>query len=254
MKLKTETLNGVNYAVLTAEGLPVYIHDDGKEAGFDAAATVATISRLNGEARDHRIGKERAENALKAFEGLDPAAARDAMDKLSKIDAKALVAAGDMDAAIQAALKPYVEKLGAAEKTTAELTASLHKQTIGSKFAQSKFASEKLTPAGVDLIRTIYGDRLKVEGDTIYGVDPAGQKLYSRTRHGEPADFDEVIEAFVDQYPHKDHILKATTQPGGGAPQGGGGSGAKVMKQSDFDALGPKDRAAKMAEGYTIQP
>lgn len=253
MKLKTETINGVAYAVLTAEGLPIYVHDDGKEVGSDAASTVATISRLNGEARDHRIGKEKAETALKAFEGLEPAVARDAIEKLSKIDAKKLVEAGDMDAAIQAALKPYVEKLGAAEKTTAELTASLHKQTIGNKFAQSKFAAEKLTPAGVDLIRTIYGERLKVEGETIYGVDPGGQKIYSRTRHGEPADFDELIETFVDQYPHKDHILKTTMQPGGGAPNGGpGGGGSKTMKTSEFNALPAKDRAEKMAAGVTL--
>jgi len=254
MKLKTETLNGVAYAVLTAEGLPVYTHDDGKEIGFDAASTVATISRLNAEARDHRLGKEKAEGSLKVYEGLDPAVARDAIDKLSKIDAKALVAAGDMDAAIQAALKPYVEKLAAAEKTTGELTTSLHKQTIGSKFAQSKFAAEKLTPAGVDLIRTIYGDRLKVDGETIYGVDPAGQKLYSRTRHGEPADFDEVIEALVETYPHKDHILKGTVGAGGGAPQGQGGAHGKTMKQAEFDSLPAKERAAKMSDGFTVVP
>jgi hypothetical protein len=254
MKLKTEQVNGVTYAVLTTDGLPVYIHDDGKEAGFDAASTVATISRLNGEAKGHREGKEKAEAALKAFEGLDPAGARDAIDKLSKIDAKKLVEAGDMDAAIQAAIKPYVEKQATLEKSNGELTASLHKQTIGSKFAQSKFAAEKLTPAGVDLIRTIFGDRLKVEGESIFGVDTTGQKLYSRTRHGEPADFDEVIETFVESYPHKDHILKGQVGTGSGAPNSGAPSGAKVMKQTEFDALPPKDRAAKMAEGFTIQP
>lgn len=252
MKLKTFTHEGVEYAVLS-EGKPVYVHDDGKEVPFDAPGTVATISRLNGEARGHRERAEKAERDLKVFEGLDPASARDAIDKLSKIDAKKLVEAGDMDAAIQAAIKPYADKLAAADKTTAELTAALSKETVGNRFAMSKFASEKLTPAGVDLIRTIYGDRLKVEDGKVIGVDPTGAKIYSRARPGEIADFDEVIETLVEAYPHKAHILKSSGATGSGAKSGDGSlSGAKIMRRAEFDALSPKDRAAKMSEGVTL--
>lgn len=64
MKLK---LDEQGHAVLQ-DGKPVYVHDDGKEVAFDAPATVATITRLNGEAKVHREGKEAAEKALKAFE------------------------------------------------------------------------------------------------------------------------------------------------------------------------------------------
>lgn len=254
MKLKTVTIDGKTYAEVQDEK-PIFVGDDGKEIAFDAPSTVATISRLNGEARDHRLGKEKAEGLLKAYEGLDANAAREAIDKLSKIDAKKLVEAGDMDAAIQAALKPHLEKLSLTEKANADLTSSLHREMVGNRFAQSKFATENLSPAGVDLIRTLYGDRLKVEDGKVFGYDANGYKIPSRARPGEPADFDEVIESLVDQYPHKDHILSGKIPPGGGAGNGGGGSsGSKTMKQADFDALGPKDRAAKMAEGFTVTP
>jgi len=85
-------------AVVLADGKPIYIHDDGKELPFDAAATISTISRLNGEAKGHREAKERAESALKAFEGLDdPVAARKAVEIVANLDAKKLVDAGEIE-------------------------------------------------------------------------------------------------------------------------------------------------------------
>jgi len=41
---------------------------------------------------------------------------------------------------------------------------------------------------------------------------------------------------------------------GGGAQGGGSGSGSKTIKEAAFNALPPKQRAAKMAEGYTVVP
>ena len=81
--------------------LPVFVHPDGKEAPFDGDATVATISRLNGEAKTHREGKEAAEGKLQAFAGIaDPAAAVKALNTVKNLDEKALVAAGDRDKAV----------------------------------------------------------------------------------------------------------------------------------------------------------
>jgi len=250
--LQTVEIEGKTYA-LVQDGRPLYKAEDGKDVAFDAPGTVATISRLNGEAKGHREAKEAAETKLKAFEGLDAAAARDAIDKLSKIDAKKLVEAGDMDAAVQAAIKPYADKLATAETAVGDLTGKLNKAVIGSRFAQSKYAAEKLTPAGVDLIRTIYGDRLKVEGDQLYGVDQAGAKLFSKARPGEVADFDEVIEAFVESYPHKDHILKGSGHQGSGKdPNSNGGGGAKQMSRAEFGQLDAQAQMAKMRDGFTV--
>ncbi len=245
MKLKLDDAGHV----VVSEGKPVYVTDDGKEVAFDVAGTVATISRLNSEAKGHRERAEKAEGALKTFDGIDPAAARDAVDKLSKIDAKKLVEAGDMDAAIKAAVKPYEDKLAAADKTTGDLSTRLQKAMIGNGFSQSKFAAEKLTPAGVDLIRTMFGDRIKVEGDAVVGYDAGGQKLYSKARPGELASFDEVVETLVDSYPFKEHILKGSGSTGtGGKPSSGTGAG-KTRTTAEFNAMTPKDRSAFMAEG-----
>ncbi len=66
MKLKLDEAGHV----VVVDGKPVYVHEDGKEVAFDALSTVATITRLNGEAKTHREGKEAAETKLKAFEGI----------------------------------------------------------------------------------------------------------------------------------------------------------------------------------------
>lgn len=252
MTLKTVTVDGKTYAEIS-DGKPVYVDGD-KEIAFDAPGTVATISRLNGEAKGHREAKEAAEAKLKLFDGLDATAARDAIDKLSKIDAKKLVEAGDMDAAIQAAIKPYADKLSTADKTITDLTSSLSKAVIGNAFGQSKYAAEKLTPAGVDLVRTMFGDRLKVEDGKVVGYDANGQKLYSEARPGELASFDEAVESLVNAYPFKDHILKGGNQSGGGSKPGNGkGAGAKTIARKQFEALNPMERAAKMKDGFTIE-
>ncbi|MGY2338005.1 hypothetical protein ACW9HW_02015 [Pseudomonas sp. SDO5532_S415] len=47
MKLK---LDEQGHVVLQ-DAKPVYVHDDGKEVASDAAGTVATVTRLNTEAR-----------------------------------------------------------------------------------------------------------------------------------------------------------------------------------------------------------
>lgn len=252
MTLKTITVDGKTYAEVS-DGKPVYVDGD-KEVAFDAPSTVATISRLNGEAKGHREAKEAAEAKLKTFEGVDPAAARDAIDKLSKIDAKKLVEAGDMDAAIQAAIKPYADKLALAEQANGTLSTNLNRAVIGNAFGQSKFVSEKLTPAGADLIRTMFADRLKVEDGKVVGYDANGQKLYSNARPGELSDFDEIVQSLAESYPHKDHIMKGNGGSGSGKQPGGGGQGGgdKTITRTEFNKLGQADRQAKFKDGFKV--
>lgn len=94
MKLKLDE----NGHVVVQDGRPVYVHEDGKEVVFDAPQTIATISRLNGEAKAHREAKEKAESTLKAFEGIeDPVAAKKALETLKNFDDKKLVDAGEVE-------------------------------------------------------------------------------------------------------------------------------------------------------------
>ena len=226
MKLKTQTIDGKTYAEVNEQGLSLYIHDDGKEVAHDAAQTVATISRLNGEAKTNRERYEKAESTLKAFEGIeDPAAAKKALETLKNFDDKKLVDAGEVEKIKLEAIKAVEEKYAPIVQERDAVQQQLHKELIGGGFARSKFIQENIA-VPVDMIQATFGQSFKIEEGKVVAYGADGQKIYSRTRPGEVADFDEALETLVGGYQYKDHILKGGQGSGGGF-QGGGQGGAK---------------------------
>lgn len=258
MKLKLDE----NGNVVVQDGKPVYVHDDGKEVAFDAPGTVQTISRLNAEAKSHREAKETAEAKAKAFEGIDDAdAARQALETIANIDAKKLIDAGKVEEIKSEAVKAYKDQLTAAQKAHAEEVQKLakerdgirdqyHSETIGTRFASSKFISDKAVIPG-PAMQKIFGEHFKVEDGKTVAYDAAGNKLYSRAKPGELADFDEAIETLVGAYPYRDNILKGTGSGSGSEGGSKGGATGKTMTRAEYDA-DPAGGAAKMKDGFTI--
>lgn len=252
MKLKTQTIEGVEYAVVQ-DGKPVYIGDDSREIAFDAPGTVATITRLNGEAKGHREAKEKAETALKAFEGItDPAAALKAVETLGSLDQKKLIDAGEVEKVKAEIAKTYQEKLDAAEASRIALETELRSEKIGGAFSRSKFLAEKAAiPA--DLVQARFGQNFKLEDGKVVGYDATGNKLYSKTRPGEIAEPDEALEMLFDAYPYRDQILKGDVKGGGGAQNPNGGAGGKrTMTRTEFAALPPADQMKASQEATIV--
>jgi hypothetical protein len=234
MKLKLdENGNAVLKDGPNGTKLPVYVHADGKDVDFDAAHAVATIARLNAEAKTNRERAEAAETTVKAFEGItDAEAARKALETVANLDAGKLITAGKAEEIKAAAQQAIKEQLEAAKKThatelqtrdseIAKLSSTLNNELIGGNFNRSKFVADKVSiPA--DLLQSKFGNQFKVEDGKVVATDLQGQKIYSRARPGEVADFDEAIEVIVGQYTHKDHILKGEVKEGGGANNNGG--------------------------------
>jgi len=252
MKLRTVEIEGKTYAEVQ-DGKPVFDSDDGKQIAFDAPGTTATIARLNRENAEKREKLDAAETSLKAFEGIaDPAAARKAIETVKSLDEKTLIAAGDRDAAIAAAIKAKEEEYAPVVEKASKLEAQLNAELIGGGFARSKFGAEKLAiPA--DIAEARFGRAFKIEDGKPVAYGPDGNKLFSKARPGEVADFDEAFEMLVDMYPNKNSILKGTGNSGTGAEHGGGGgAGGKVLTTAQFDALSPAEQMAKMEGGFTV--
>jgi hypothetical protein len=249
MKLK---LNDDGFAVVQ-DGKPVYVNDDGKEIAFDVAGTVATISRLNGEAKTHRERAEAAEKIAKAFEGItDADAARKALATVANLDAKKLVDAGEVDKIRAEAIKAVEDKYAPIVQERDALHKSLVDEKVGGSFARSKMIADKLAiPA--DLVQARFGEAFKVEGNDVVAYDKSGNKLFSRSNPGEVAKFDEALEILIDQYPYRDSILKSTGASGGGATGGsGGGSGGKTITRDAYDALDPIAQGKAIRGGVKI--
>jgi hypothetical protein len=234
MKLKLDA----NGNVVVQDGKPVYVHDDGKEVPFDAPAAVSKIQGLNGEARAHRQAKEDAEQKLQAFAGIEDAAgALHAIELMKNVDEGKLVAAGKVEEIKTAAKKAAEEQVAAAARTHADelarartdnekLTGELYAEKIGGGFTRSKLIADKFAIPG-DMVQARFGSAFKVEEGKIVAYDNAGNKIFSRSRPGELADFDEALETLVDAYPYKDQILKGSGASGGGAQQNGNGGQQK---------------------------
>lgn len=250
MKLK---LNDAGFAEVV-DGKPVYIHDDGKEVPFDAGATVQTISRLNGEAKNQRERAEAAEKTLKTFEGIDdPAAAIKALNTVANLDMKKLVDAGEVEKVSAEIRKVFEAKLNDVTEKAQALEQQLYGEKIGGSFARSKMIAEKLAiPA--DLVQARFGNNFKIEDGKIVAYDTSGNKIYSRTNPGNLAEFDESLEFLIEQYPHKESILKGSVASGGGANNSSNSStgNSKTMNRTAFDSLAPDQKMAHIKGGGTV--
>ncbi|MDQ1921635.1 DUF6651 domain-containing protein [Massilia pseudoviolaceinigra] len=250
---------------MDADKKPIFINADGVEAPFDADATVATIGRLNGEAKAHRIAKETAEAALKPFRDAgieDPTAAADAIKLAKNIKDGDLVTAGKVQEIKDAATRTAQEQVANATRAAEEkqralteqnekLTQNLNNHIIGGSFAGSKFIADKMAiPA--DIAQKVFGDRFKVDNGKLVPMGPDGNPIFSATRHGEHADFEEALQVMVGQYANKDMILKGSGASGGGATGGAGAAGAKSITRAQFDAMDQGQRAAAFKDGATI--
>ena len=245
MKLK---LDADGHAVIQ-DGKPVYIKDDGSEVAFDVTGTVATIGRLNAEAKSHRERAEAAESKAKAFEGIeDPKKALEALGIVAGLDAKKLIDAGEIEKVKGEISKAFQAQLDEANKSKSTLEQQLYAEKVGGAFARSKFIAEKLAIAP-DMVEARFGKQFAVEDGRIVAKDMHGNKLYSQANPGELAEPDEALEMLVNQYPYKDSILKGTGASGGGSGgnQGSGGG----MPQGNFGGS-REDRVNAIASKFNL--
>ncbi len=253
MPFKFDAAGNLVLQEVNGQKLPVYVHPDGKEAPFDGDGTIQTISRLNGEAKGHRERAEAAEGKLKGYDGItDPAAALKALTTVKNLDDKKLVDAGEVEKVKAEAIKSIRAEFEPIVSERDKLKGELYGEKIGGAFARSKFIADKIAVPS-DMIQSTFGSAFKIEeGKTVaYGKD--GNRIFSRTRHGEPADFEEALEILVDQYPHRASILKGSGASGGGA--GGSGSGAggkKTITRAQFEAMDAGAQRAAATDKNTV--
>ena len=233
MKIKVDDKGN---AVLQ-DGKPVYVHDDGKEIPFDAPAAMSKISELNAEAKSHRLEAEDAKKKLAAFAGIeDPEVAKKALELVKNLDAKKLIDAGEVDRVKAEISKSYEGKIAELTGQVQERDGQIYSMKVSGGFANSKFVKDKVAIPH-DLLEAKFGSAFKVEDGRVVG-HLNGNKIYSRTKPGELADFDEALETILEAYPHKGTILKGTGATGGGAQNGPGSQPvAGTISRNDHKAM-----------------
>ncbi len=233
-------------------GNPVYVNTAGEEQSVDAA----TISRLNGEAKSHRENAETAKAEivkLKAvvdkFKDIDPVKAAEALKTLDKIDKKKLIDAGEVDKVKAEIEKAFLGQIAERDKTIADLTSSHNKLTVSTAFGASEYIKEKIG-VPLDMFQAQFGPNFKIEDGVIVPYETSGNKIFSKDRMGEVANFDEALEIMVEQYPNKDSVLKSGGHSGSGNNGAGGGAGGSgKMSRSDFEKLTPVKQSEVATKG-----
>lgn len=128
------------------------------------------------------------------------------------------------------------------------------------KLALGKHFETSPTMAGLkiphDLAAAAFSDAFRIEGGKLVAVDQHGMALYSPTRHGEVANFDEAFGKLVDGYPNKAMIQReggAPAAPGaGGAVQTGQPGTSGTVSRQQFDAMNPQERMNHIKAGGTV--
>lgn len=210
-----------NGKLVEQDGSPVYVYADGKEVPFDGDRAVGKINELTTEAANRRTEAKTATERLAAFGDLDPEKARKGIEALANLDAKKLIDAGKVDELFAersaSATKAWEEKLAAKDAEVKAEQARVHKLIVGNRFATSKVIPEKTVIPG-SVAEKVFGDYFKVEGESAVGYIN-GKPIYSRTKPGELADFEEAIGIVIESLPEADRnqILRSAESSGGGA-------------------------------------
>ena len=126
--------------------------------------------------------------------------------------------------------------------------ASIRTLMISNEFATSPFFSgeKQKTTLLPDIAEAYFGKHFRIEeaedGSLSIGGFIGEDRILSRARPGEPADFNECIKEIIDKHPQKDALLK------GGKPGSGGGGNLDDAESGDVSVL-KKQHAKAMEDG-----
>lgn len=256
MKLKVDEHGNA----VVVSGMPVYVHDDGKEIPFDGPKAFTKIKDLNNESKGWREKYEAADAKVKSIGDLDLDAARTAMETVQNLEDKKLVDAGEIDtlkkslsesyeANLTSTKTSYQSKIDELQNNLKQQESNIDELLLLGAFERSEFIREKthMTP---DIAYASFKKGLKVEytkdGNKPHVVGYIdGEKLFSRKDPGKLAAPEEAIEMIINAYPHKDSILKGRTAGGSGGGPGGGGDGGDDL-QSQYVAAQKSGDVNKM--------
>ncbi len=199
---------------------------------------------------------------LKDFEGIDASAVRKLLADKEEAEKKQLEAKGDWERLKIRMAEEHGTEVTKLRSSIEELQSQLGKAnsvindlSIGNKFGQSTFISEKttLTPSKA---RVIYGDHFDlVEGEIVAYDKPrnATNRTPIVNQYGSPVAFDEALKKIVEADPEKDHVLKSKVRTGADSGTGKGGKGDQSGRSGDQSQSDqkPRDGVSKIAAGLS---
>lgn len=192
-----------------------------------------------------------AKEALKAFEGLDPEAARKALEAAKAAEIKALEDKGEYSRIIEQVRAQSEEAVAAAKAEVAALQEqlegvqkSVERANFTSAFANSTFLRENVVLSGPK-VEALYGNYFDTVDGQIVGYDkPRGEEartpLVDAT--GAPLPFEAAIEKVLKADSEWERLAKSKLKSGAAAAP-------KAIAADDNRPLTPTDKIAQGLKG-----
>jgi hypothetical protein len=224
MKLK---LNEDGQVVLT-DGHPTYLNEQGADVIADYSKAFSTIETLTLNAEKATTDAVAHVNALTTLQqkhdALEAANAEaKAEDKpASDKPNQALLDLQASNQSLSDANKDLNEKVLAAAKVKSA-------NDLNDIFSNSKVASERLH-IPTDMTKALFASKFSQDDSgSFYVANADGSKLMSQSNAGQVATSEECISHLIDNYAHKDSILKGSNSSGSGTTGGQGQQGTQKL-------------------------
>lgn len=241
--------------IVVADGNPIWVYDDGKEAGFNAESALKSIKDVTAESMGRKAKIKEMETSMAPFSGIENPGewignAKKALETVGNLKDKEIVDAGEIDKLKRAVAESYEVRIADISKSHAESLkkatddlsgkdAAIRKMVVEGAFNRSEFLREK-TVLLPEFAYNTFGKHFKVDEDgdqiKVSATDAKGNQVFSLKNPGEAASPEEAIEIIINSHPQKDSILKGL--PGGGnSPPGG-----QTRNSADLMNLSPEER------------
>jgi len=151
----------------------------------------------------------------------------------------------DLDSHIENQLKPL--------KSDLEITRAHERKLLVENGLGSALQRANIRPGYAELVIANIKDRVAIgteDDKRVIRITAAdgGMPMVGSGENG-VATLDDLVKQAVESFPS---MFGTGEMPAPAAKDNAGGSGPKIMTRAAFDALPPKERAAKMSDGFTI--
>lgn len=266
MKFKTTDDGALESTEVEGAVMPILVKDDGTEEAFDLSKPFKKIADLTQESVQRRKKLEKLEaehqeaaGTLEVWKGLgvEPDEVKDLIKKRDSGDLEPR----DLDQVREQVATSYKKQLSEKDKQVEALTGELQSTkermasaAVGSKFGSSTWFTGKdaKTILPPDVAYAYFGKhfRLEEDGEVAGYLDPGKWEqrilVEKGDRVGEPAGFDDAIDALISRREDKDRLLAGSGASGSGAPSNGhhrGSVGGRQYNRAEFEKLPPPDQA-----------
>lgn len=121
---------------------------------------------------------------------------------------------------------------------------------LGEHFKNSPVMAGLKLPA--DVAASFFGDAFRLEGGKLVAVDNLGIQIYSPTRHGEAANFDEAFGQLVDRYESKGMIQREPSAPAPSPAPGLQQGKGSAITRAQFNSMDPIVRGRYLNDGGRV--